>query len=104
MRTVNYLTLPGGFQLPVALVTETYRLCETQSISRPDGEDQMAEAARRYVLEQMTAGTIASEQLTVQGGYVTAEFACREMIGVFRPGIETEGDTNDRQNRERGAG
>ena len=104
MRTVNYLTLPGGFQLPVALVTETYRLCETQSIPRPDGEDQMAEAARRYVLEQMTAGTIASEQLTVQGGSVKAEFACREMIGVFRPGIETEGDTNDRQNRERGAG
>ena len=104
MRTVNYLTLPGGFQLPVALVTETWRLCETQSIPRPDGEDLMAEAARRYVLEQMTAGTIASERLTVQGGSVTAEFACREMIGVFRPGIETEGDTNDRQNRERGAG
>ena len=104
MRTVKYLTLPGGFQLPVALVTETYRLCETETIPRPDGADLMADAARRYVLEQMTAGSILSEEQTLRDGRLTVEFACREMIGVFRPGITTEGDSNDRENRERGTG
>ena len=104
MRTVKNLTLPGGFTLPVALVTETYRLCETERVPRPNGADLMADAARRCVLEQMTAGSIQSEEWTAQDGRVTAEFACREMIGVFRPGITTEGDSNDRENRERGAG
>ena len=104
MRTVNYLTLPGGFILPVALVTETYRLCETETAPRPDGGERMEDAARRYVLEQMTAGAIRSEEWTVEDGRVMGEFACREMIGIFRPGTITEGDTNDRENRERGAG
>lgn len=104
MRTVKYLTLPGGFTLPVALVTETYRLCETETAPRPDGAELMTDAGRRYVLEQMTAGAIRSEEWTVEDGRVMGEFACREMIGIFRPGTITEGDTNDRENRERGAG
>ena len=104
MRTVKNLELPGGFELPVALVTETYFLCNTEETIRPDPEPQLMDAARADALHRMTAGTILEEKTSWDGRMLTAVFECREMITVFRPGIETEGDTNDRENRERGAG
>ena len=104
MRTVKYLTRPGGFQLPVALVTDTYRLCDTEPISRERDEDLLVEGARRTARESMIAGTILREEAAVVNGRLRVTLECREMIGVFRPGTITEGDTNDRENRERGAG
>ena len=104
MRTVKYLMLPGGFQLPVALVTDTYRLCETQTVSREMDAELLLKEARRTVREQMTAGTILREERTLAGDRLRVAFECREMIGVFRPETITEGDTNDRENRERGTG
>ena len=104
MRTVNYLTLPGGFQLPVALVTDTYQICETENVSREMEHEDLMTQARRYVREQMRSGTIEQEDARFTGGALTVVFECREMIGAFRPGIYTEGDTNERENRERGAG
>ena len=104
MRTVKYLTLPGGFRLPVALVTDTYRLCDPEPISREMDEALLLEAARRTAREVMTAGTILREETAVEGDRLKAALECREMIGVFRPETKSEGDTNDRENRERGAG
>ena len=104
MRTVKYLTLPGGFQLPVALVTETWRLCDRSPISREMDEDLLLEAARRTAREAMTAGTILREETAMDGDRLKVALECREMIGVFRPETKSEGDTNDRENRERGAG
>ena len=104
MRTVKYLTLPGGFRLPVALVTDTYRLCDTEPISREMDEDLLLEGARRTARESMIAGTILREEAAVVNGRLRVTLECREMVGVFRPGTITEGDTNDRENRERGAG
>ena len=104
MRTVKNLTLPGGFELPVALVTETYFLCDTEESQRPDSEALLLDAVREQIVSGMTAGTILEERSSFDGQRLEAVFECREMIGVFRPGIGTEGDTNDRENRERGAG
>lgn len=104
MRTVNNLTLPGGFQLPVALVTDTYWLCDTEQVSREISGEALQEEVRRYAREQMTAGTILSEKFRFSDCALTAVLECREMIGSFRPGIYTEGDTNERENSERGAG
>ena len=101
MRTVNYLTLPGGFPLPVALVTDTYRLSDETAIPREMTREVLAQQARSYVREQMTAGTILTEELQYADGGLTAVFQCRELIGAFRPGIYTEGDTNDRESGER---
>ena len=98
------MTLPGGFQLPVALVTDTYRLCDTEPIPREMDAAALLEQVRQYALEEMTAGTILREEVTVVGERLRVALECREMIGVFRPGTTTEGDTNDRENRERGAG
>ena len=104
MRTVNYLTLPGGFRLPVALVTDTYHLSEAKQVQREDAQEVLSQELRSYVQGQMTAGVIRREEHRFDGGTLTAVYECQEMIGVFRPGIYTEGDWNDRQNRERGAG
>ena len=100
MRTVNYLTLPGGFQLPAALVTDTYFLCETSDAPREDW-GPLEDAARRFVRERMTAGVILSERLHREGYALSAEFECRELLGVFRPGVYMERDSNERENRER---
>ena len=103
MRTVNYLTLPGGFCLPVALVTDTYYLCETEEI--PRGEtDCLVDAARRTVREQLRGGVVQKEAFTQEGNLLTAVFDCREQIGVFRPGDYMERDTFDRENGERRTG
>ena len=104
MRTVHSLKLPGGFQLPVALVTDTYQLCQTESITREMDAELLLEEARRRTRENMTAGTILREDVTMEQDCLRVVFECRELIGRFRPGIEIERDTNDRENRERGAG
>ena len=104
MRTVNDLTLPGGFQLPVALVTDTYRLCDAEPIPREMDAELLMEQVRRTVREEMIAGTILREEVSVVGDRLRMTFECREQIGIFCPGMNLEGDTNDRENRERGAG
>lgn len=94
MRTVDYLKLPGGFQLPVALVTDTYYLCDT--VAEPRGETVwLTDAARRTVMERIRGGTVRSEGFTQEEGLLTAVFECREQIGVFRPGNFMERDTFD---------
>ena len=100
MRTVNYLTLPGGFSLPAALVTDTYFLCETADAPREDW-GPLEDAARRIIRERMTAGVILSQRLHREGNTLSAEFECRELLGVFRPGVYMERDSNERENRER---
>ena len=103
MYSEDYLTLPGGFRLPVALVTDTYYLCETGTI--PRGEtDWLAGTARRTVLEQLRGGSILKEAFTQEGAELTAVLECREQVGEFRPGDYMERDTFDRENGERGAG
>ena len=89
MRTVKNITLPGGFQLPVALVTDCYRLCQAQSVSREMDPEALLAQARRYAHRQMTAGVILSEQMQLREDGLTVVFGCRELIGVFRPGTTT---------------
>ena len=100
MRTVNYLTLPGGFRLPVALVTDTYELCETEEIPRGES-DWLEQTVRRTVSGQLRGGSILRERFTQEGDALTAVFECREQLGVFRPGDYMERDTFDRENGER---
>ena len=104
MRTVNYMTLPGGFSLPVAVVTETYTLCETEEIERAGEEQTLLDAAERWVRGKMIAGKVETEDRYFRGNTLEVTFGCRELIGGFRPGIYMERDTNDRENGERRTG
>ena len=78
-----YITLPGGYVLPIALAVETlteWELAESE-VSKPD----LSGFARTYLRSQMVAGQILSE--SVESGSedgvfcLTADYVCREMIG-----------------------
>ncbi len=77
------LTLPGGFYLPVTLITEIweYSDCEVSEIMEQD----LSGFASRYLSEHMVAGQIlsAEESVTASDGITILEgtYACREMIG-----------------------
>lgn len=87
MYVENYVTLPGGFQLPVALVTESW----TQAVSdtMPETETTwLSEAALEYLSGEMIAGQILSMEETIsqEDGICVlhGRYACLEMIGQLR--------------------
>ena len=93
-----YITLPGGFQLPVALCLEEFYFYKTQNadISQTDAEDSLSSFAESYLAQQMVAGEIRdkSETVTLEDGIyrLTGAYVCVEMIG--REQQEQIGDTN----------
>ena len=90
MYVENYVTLPGGFQLPIAIVTEVWQQRDTEQ--DPMGEDAARELlssyARSYLSSQMIAGQIrkADEAVAAESGVyrLTGKYACRELIGIVR--------------------
>ena len=93
-----YLTLPGGFRLPVCLGVETltsWQTAESEWDARHMETDLM-DHARRTVLEQTIAGTILGEEQSFfrkNGVYgISSRFLCSEMIG--RVITQEIGDTN----------
>lgn len=82
-----YITLPGGFQLPVALVKETVTTYETVTaeVSPEAAEAAMSEFAGDYLLSQLIAGSIENrtEQIDRDGDVFVLEgtYLCTEMIG-----------------------
>ena len=82
-----YITLPGGFRLPVALAVETYTF---HDLAQRDAEDanvraSMTEYARNYLNEQMVAGRIrnCTEDFCAEDGIfrLKGTYLCSEMIG-----------------------
>ena len=110
MTQIRVLTLPGGWTLPAALIVETYTVSEPVDAERSveDAEAMLREAARAGVEHMMIAGLIRSgESAFSDEGMMyrlTLRCQCHEMIGRRSSGILTEGDTNDGENGERGAG
>lgn len=88
MYTETYLTLPGGFVLPVALVTETWVSRSEAEAGIPEQPEALSEFARAYLSGHMIAGqilrqeeaTAAEDGLYCQYG----KYACIEMIGQTR--------------------
>lgn len=93
-----YITLPGNFQLPVALCVEEYFPYQW---TEAELEQNSAEAALRsfgmeYLHRQMMAGQIAGGDITVTQEpnvyRLAGEYTCLEMIGQLRQ--EQIGETN----------
>ena len=84
------LTLPGGFELPVMLVIETWSVHRTsEKESEPQqAQEWMSQFGRDYILSQMVAGEILHQTQTdsVCGEVcrLDMKFACLEMIGQVR--------------------
>lgn len=87
MYTEYYVLLPGGFQIPVALIEEvrTYYELDAKSISGDTAGGILAAFTRAYLLDRMVAGKILSEQMelerTENNTCLYAQFSCLEMIG-----------------------
>lgn len=87
MSTVNYITLPGGFTLPVALVTEQWTgyECRTESVSDEWAAKILCGFADGCLNSKMIAGRILQkdEQVTtLESCYqLTGRYECIEMIG-----------------------
>lgn len=90
MYATYILTLPGGFQLPVAWVTETWRFWNTseETIDPEDAGQQMQEASRRYLQSVMIAGTVMKSEAqannTEERFSLDTKYFCHEMIGQVR--------------------
>ncbi len=93
-----YITLPGGFRLPIALCVETCTSYENRTVEIPqeEAEGALREFAGNYLLQQMVAGEIRNRTETVSpedGMYrLIGNYVCVEMIGRVRQ--EQIGDTN----------
>lgn len=91
MYSYNYMTLPGGFQLPIALVAEQTVWHGTNIVKQnPQVAGELLSAcADRVLLQSMIAGQIENryEIVTELDGvyYQVGKYACYEMIGISRP-------------------
>jgi sporulation protein YqfD len=90
MYSVNYITLPGGFKLPIALVTEVWTWYDTSpgQINEEKAGRILSDFSGHYLTGIMTAGQIQQRREVIQhadGIYILqGQFACVEMIGKTR--------------------
>ena len=80
--------LPGGFRLPITIVTETWisYTSETKSYAQP--QQVLEPFMERYLLQTMVAGKILSRQeiVTETPEFIRIDgiYSCYEMIGITR--------------------
>lgn len=84
MYSAYYVTLPGGFVLPLAFVTESWTDCTLSPGTA--GQPELSFFAQEYLTGQMNAGKILSgtESLSESEGtfQLTGHYRCLEMIGI----------------------
>lgn len=101
MYSEYYLTLPGGWTLPVKLVLETqtaYEMTE-EALDPEEAERLLSEQAAAYLQSRMIAGQILSAKEYAQGCCYSADYVCREMIGrLVHEEIVQEYGENRREN------
>ncbi len=82
-----YITLPGGFRLPLGLAVDVYteRECTEGQVDQATLEARLSAFAESCLTSQMVAGQILSRQeqvISQPGLYILeGEFVCTEMIG-----------------------
>lgn len=87
MYKEKVLTLPGGFQLPLALITEQTYQYDRQLLSESNSDDTtwLSRDAESYLRNQMIAGRIVDSNVSVKvlGDVyrLTGSYSCREEIG-----------------------
>lgn len=86
MYVESYLTLPGGFQLPIAVITEQWIYYNTEALQAEDcAQEILSHFTTTYLAELMTSGRILErwENFTQLDGVccLEGEYACLEMLG-----------------------
>lgn len=81
----TYLTLPGGYTLPVALVRQEIMYYDTVA-AKGDDFSFLETASREYLKGQMIAGTILKESISLEEDdyicRISGQYGCLEMIGI----------------------
>lgn len=85
----NYLTLPGGYILPVAIIREEIVYYDTYTESmEEDGFFWLEDASENYAIHQMIAGEIVKNvsdyQIVDDLCVLRGSYACREQIGQYK--------------------
>ncbi len=92
-----YITLPGGFQLPVAIVVERFVTREMSQQEAENAGEVLERFGESYLRGQMLAGTIENARTAFEewDGYLllAGEYDCIEMIGKMQR--EQIGETNE---------
>ena len=88
-----YVTLPGGFQLPLGIGVDTriFRSISSRGVTMEPGH--LSAFSCQYLLSHMIAGKIVDMQETLSTGELlalTGSYICEEMIGI--PQKEQIGD------------
>ena len=102
MYEEDYVTLPGGFRLPVSVIRmRTYASHIVEAEYDPEAsQDWLSQYVLSYTGNQMIAGSILNEkwQWDASDGYclLKGDFACHEMIGQvkFEEIIEEDAEDN----------
>lgn len=90
MYTEDFLKLPGGFQLPVSIITEEYKSYDSVKNPAVDAADflWLEEFSCDYLKSQMISGEILRQEnnmiLSEAGCCLDTEFVCEEMIGQVK--------------------
>jgi len=93
-----YISLPGGFRLPVGIVEETVTdyITVVTALDLEEMEVHLRDFTRKTILQQTVAGSILREQQIMTQGegifVLEGNFLCSEMIG--RTITEEIGETN----------
>lgn len=84
----TYLSLPGGFVLPIAFISQEITYYETVQGAEEFEPAHLSAFASAYLEKQMVGGTILSEQTEILQGdgcfRLTGKYACLEMIGITK--------------------
>ena len=106
MKSVKYLTLPGGYRLPIAFVTEWTQVCDDWESVVTD-TSWLESYSEAYLRSVMISGRILNSAVTLDssGGVhrLVSVCDCYELIGIpkYEEILGHYGKT-DRENRQRG--
>jgi len=87
MYKKEYVVLPGGFYLPMALITETvfHHQSVDANYTEPEKFDWLSQESKSYLLKQTVSGKMlaSNEQRYLEHGICTIQgtYTCYEMIG-----------------------
>ena len=99
MYTEEYLTLPGGFQLPVSFIIQTCTYY-TEPVKTETSTDWILAYSKRYLLDHLQAGQVLREHIQTEYGSglycMYNEYICLENIGQFvnEEIVKHDGQTN----------
>lgn len=98
----KFWSLPGGFLLPISIIKQIsvpYKITENLPLNDIDQNVWLSNFADKYLTQQMIAGNIRSRVYSYKcepdGDWLSAEYACLEMVGKVKYEETLQKDAED---------